>query len=131
MAYSKSFETSEDIFSKEVVKRFQELGRITDGAELLDAALNNEAINWIFLEGSDYEESKQKLYAAYAKPLDGFTPTPKSLARALIKLQQREARKAGIYGKVGLIGVPPRKDVEKVVDAVVEQIENPDAALEV
>lgn len=128
MAFPKSMQQdSEEVFKIEVVKRYSEMGKISDGAVLLDAVITFECVVWIYLEGSDYPNSKKKAYDEYT--LHGKY-APKALARALFKMQQREARLAGIYGKVGLIGVPDGSNADETIASLKRELENPEAAAE-
>lgn len=128
MAFPKNMQQdSEEIFKIEVVKRYSDLGKIEDGAKLLDAVITFECVVWIYLEGSDYPDSKAKVYTEYDK---SGKYAPKALARALFKLQQREARLAGIYGKVGLIGVPDGSNADETIASLKRELENPEAAAE-
>lgn len=122
MAFPKSMQQdSEEIFKIEVVKRYSEMGKIEDGAKLLDAVITFECVVWPYLEGSDYPGSKVKAYAEYS---ESNKYAPKALARALFKLQQREARLAGIYGKVGLIGVPEGSNADETIASLKRELEN-------
>ena len=127
MAFQNPMQDSETVFKIEVVKSYCDMGKIEDGSKLLDAIITFECVVWIYLEGSDYPESKKKAYEEYSKH-DKYAP--KALARALFKLQQREARLAGIYGKIGLIGVPEGLNVEEIIASLKRDLENPEAVEE-
>jgi hypothetical protein len=116
MAYGKTFATSEDIYPLKVLDYFEEVRRIRDGEQKLQAVIDGETFLWIFLEGSPYEESKKQLYALIEdrkkeqgqRPFDALNK-----ANALVKLQQREAKAAKIYGETGLVLVLKKEKPEE------------------
>ena len=125
MAFQKAMQqNSEEFFKIEVIKGYSEIKNILDGVEYLDRVLLMEGFVLHYLEGSDYEESKKMAYKVYGDSGKFF---PKAIGKALCKLQQREARLAGIYGKVGLLGVPDGPNADKVISSLKSELENPEA----
>jgi hypothetical protein len=128
MAYSKSFASPEEQYAFKLIDHFFSITLIRDGEQKLGAAIGGEFFCWPFLEGSKYVESKNALYKLVdERRKEGKPVSLLNLADALLKLQQRAAKEAGIYGKKGISVVTPRgnkEDTKKVLDAMTDDIED-------
>lgn len=117
MAFAKNQLTPEEDYAFKVIDYFNRVSEIKDGEERYRLAIAKESFLNPILEasGSKYEERKKKIYAlAETKE----TIDVGAVADAIIKIQQREARLTGIYGEIGIIAVPKRKDDKLVIEAI-------------
>lgn len=107
MAYSpiRNLPTPQEIYAQECIKEIVRLSQISGGEEKLIAVTNAEALFNFFLEGegAEYYQSKKKLLAkAEEMRQAGYPVSSLELANDLLKLQTREAKVAGIVGKLNL-----------------------------
>jgi hypothetical protein len=113
MAFSQKSQLGpEDFYRIKVVEYMDRTAQIEDGERKYLAVINGEAFMHHILEGSNYYESKKKLMDKVKErnqTEEKMRYSSLNKANALLKLQQREARKANVYGERGVILVPKRE----------------------
>ena len=121
MAYSgRTFIQPEDDYALKVVGYFDKIWQIKDDIERMKAIMLGEGFLNNLLEGSEYYVSKKRLQAKIAEDQkNGNKYSILAYGTALIKLQQRAANEANIFGKRKLMAVPPREgETEKIVEVL-------------
>jgi hypothetical protein len=120
MAYGRSFIQPEDDYALKVVGYFNDIRQIKDDVERMKAIMLGEGFLNNLLEGSEYYESKKRLQVKIAEDQKkGQKYSISAYGTALVKLQQRAANEANIFGKRKLTAVPRRgEDTEKVMDSL-------------
>ena len=134
MAFGKNFQTPEEQLAFKVIDYFNEIRSIKDGEEKYQAVIDGEVLCWPFLEGvgTAYREAKKKIYdiADQKAGKDGEIDTI-GVANAIAKVQQREARRWGIYGKTGIVALGKRDNSAEVMEAIQEEDAEPTPTSEV
>lgn len=103
MAFGKAYASVDEVYAFKLIDHFYAISMIRNGEDKLQSAISGEFFCWPFLEGSGYVESKRRLYEYVDEELKkGKVHSTLNLADAILKLQQRAASDAGIYGKKGL-----------------------------
>lgn len=129
MAYVKTNISVEDAYCLKVQEYFDRTSQIEDAEKFYAAVVRGEAFLHIFLEGkgTNYYKSKAALMKKVEERKNDKDKRPYSslaIGNALMKLQQREAKIAKVYGDTGIIYVPENEALNKETILDLEVLEN-------